>query len=434
MLSELPRLRGPDMTDPVAGVARGPWRLAIVLPYDRRHAGGVADTAIAMAARLRARGHTVHLVTGDDGEGSADPMIRPIPSWVVSVPLNGSISRIVVPTGPESDQAIDRLLARERYDALIVHEPVLPLGQALLSRSTSANVGVVHAFSEQGPPPWLDVSARRGHLDLVAMLRRRQVPLWLLRDLLTPGLDRLHALAAVSPAAAEFARSYLELPAEIVPNGVDVDAFSAAREAPLAPDPTVLFLGRPEPRKGLAVLLDAFAHLARLVPRARLEVAGAGDEIAWAPYRAQVERLGLAGRVAFLGPVSEAEKRAALGRAWVLAVPSLGGESQGKVLLEGLSAGVLVVASRIPGYAEVLTDGVNGLLAPPGNAPALAAVMRRVLVDRKLACRLATQGLETVRERYDWRVITPRIEAVVARAIAIRRQEETVTWAAGSVA
>lgn len=434
MLSELPCLRGQDMTDPVTGASRGPWRLAVVLPYDPRHAGGVADTAIAMALRLRERGHLVHLVTGGNGASVLDPLTKPIPSWVVSVPLNGSISHIVVPAGPEAEQAIDRLLARERYDALIVHEPALPLCQALLGRSTSANVGVVHAFSEQGLPPWLDGSTRRGHLDLMAILRRRQVPLWLLKDLLTPGLDRLHALAAVSPAAAEFARSYLDLPAEIVPNGIDVEAFAPARHSPRVPDPTVLFLGRPEPRKGLDVLLDSFALLARVVPRARLEVAGAGDEAGWTPYRAQVERLGLAGRVAFLGPVSDTEKRAAFGRTWVLAVPSLGGESQGKVLLEGLAAGVPVVASRIPGYAGVLTDGVDGLLVPPGDARALAAALWRALVDRELARRLAVNGLETVRGRYDWRVIVPKIEAVVERAIATQRREETVAWGAGSLA
>ena len=77
-----------------------------------------------------------------------------------------------------------------------------------------------------------------------------------------------------------------------------------------------------------------------------------------------------------LGRVSDAEKRAALERADVLAAPSLGGESFGMVLTEGFAAGTPVVASDIPGYRDVVRDGVDGLLVPRGDATALAETLR----------------------------------------------------------
>jgi phosphatidylinositol alpha-mannosyltransferase len=160
----------------------------------------------------------------------------------------------------------------------------------------------------------------------------------------------------------------------VVWNGIDVERFAAATPWPRLDDPgesdsrIVLFLGRHEERKGLAVLLDA---LALLGPRVRLWVIGEGpqsDEL----RRASAEDR----RVEWLGRVDEAEKCRRLRAADVLCVPSLHGESFGVVLAEGMAAGAVVVASDLPGYRRVARPGSGALLVPPGRVDALAAALR----------------------------------------------------------
>ena len=83
-----------------------------------------------------------------------------------------------------------------------------------------------------------------------------------------------------------------------------------------------------------------------------------------------------------LGKVSEERKLAELARADVLCAPSLGGESFGMVLTEAFAAATPVLASDIPGYRDVVRDGVDGLLVPPGDPLALAEALRALALDR----------------------------------------------------
>jgi phosphatidylinositol alpha-mannosyltransferase len=166
-------------------------------------------------------------------------------------------------------------------------------------------------------------------------------------------------------------------------NGIEVDRF--VRVEPWSKEgPTVLFVGRHEPRKGLAVLLDAM----RLLPAdVRLWVAGTGPE---------TERLrsspGADGRIEWLGRIGDREKAARLRAADVFCAPSLGGESFGVVLLEAMAAGTPVVASDLPGYRTVATDGVSAVLAPPNDARELAGAIARVLSEPGLAAALVAAG------------------------------------------
>ena len=81
-------------------------------------------------------------------------------------------------------------------------------------------------------------------------------------------------------------------------------------------------------------------------------------------------------------------------------LPSLEEGSGSLSLLEALQAGVPIVASRIDGIPEDVTDGVDGLLVEPGNVRELANAIRRLLEDRALRNRLALSGLETFRKRF----------------------------------
>ncbi len=168
---------------------------------------------------------------------------------------------------------------------------------------------------------------------------------------------------------------------EVLFNGVEVDAIR--RVAPFASAervPVIFFCGRHEERKGLSVLIDAFA---RLDVDAALWIASDGPDTA----RLVAQTAGDP-RIRWLGRISDEEKFARLRRADVFCAPSLRGESFGVVLVEAMAAGTTVVASGLDGYRNVATDGVDALLVAPGDTDALAAALTRAISDDELATRL----------------------------------------------
>ena len=170
--------------------------------------------------------------------------------------------------------------------------------------------------------------------------------------------NQLTARIAVSKAAEWTGRRWYGGSYRIVPNGVDLGPAPSTLREP-GDELRVLFVGRAEERKGLPVLLSAFEALTEHVP-SRLTVIGADpDEVArYAAYEEAASHIDVQGRV---GHEQLARELAA---ADVLCAPSLAGESFGMVLTEAFAAGTPVLASNIAGYADVVTDGVDGILVP----------------------------------------------------------------------
>jgi glycosyltransferase involved in cell wall biosynthesis len=192
-------------------------------------------------------------------------------------------------------------------------------------------------------------------------------------------------------------------PVRVIPNGCDVPA---ARDFPGLADadpPRILYAGQLYPWKGVDVLVDAVAR----VPQARLVILGGlpgerDDE----RIRARIRERGLEHRSELLGTVPQAEVAAELARASVVAVPflrSLMTERHTSPLkaFEAMAAGRPIVASDLPSSRELLEDGRDALLVPPGDAAALAAALRRVLEEPGLAERLARGAWERA-PRYSW--------------------------------
>jgi phosphatidyl-myo-inositol alpha-mannosyltransferase len=214
-------------------------------------------------------------------------------------------------------------------------------------------------------------------------------------------LNHLHVRIAVSEAAAWTGRRFFGGEYRIVPNGVEVPAelpeASGAPDAPLR----LVFVGQAVERKGLPVLLRAFEALREHLP-VELVVVGADRE--------EVDPLLLEGGegVSVLGKVSDEEKHAALASADLLVAPSLGGESFGMVLTEGFAAGTPVVASDIPGYRDVVRDGVDGVLVPRGDATALAQTLRDLAVDPERRAAMAAEARAHA-ERYAWPTVAAEV-------------------------
>jgi phosphatidylinositol alpha-mannosyltransferase len=195
--------------------------------------------------------------------------------------------------------------------------------------------------------------------------------------------QRLAVRAAVSEAARTTAVHALGGRYEVGFNGIEVDRYRAVDPWPKE-RPAILFLGRHEERKGLGVLLEAFAQMDASPGHRRPVLWIAGDGPKTASLQARYPE---STDVTWLGIISEEEKVRRLTAADVLCAPSFGGESFGIVLLEGMAARTPVVAGDIEGYRAAA--GACAVLVPPRDARALGEALRGVL-EGELA--VATDG------------------------------------------
>jgi phosphatidylinositol alpha-mannosyltransferase len=236
------------------------------------------------------------------------------------------------------------------------------------------------------------------------------------QGVLQPFLEKITGRIAVSEPARQVQVEHLGGDAVIIPNGVDVQFFAQSPRLPDYPRTggTIGFVGRyDEPRKGMPVLLDALRLMVPTRPDLQLLVAGGGDEKELrdeaGPERAHTLRM--------LGRVSDQDKAAMLRYLDIYCAPNVGGESFGIILTEAMSAGTPVVASDLDAFERVLDGGIAGVLAPVGNAPALAAALSAVLDDPGRRAVLSAQGRRVVAS-YDWPVVAATVIKVYETVIA----------------
>jgi phosphatidylinositol alpha-mannosyltransferase len=378
-------------------------RIALVSPYSWSYPGGVTRHIEALAKELRAQGHEARILTPYDPDdarsrrlhGGARPQARELPDHVVAlgrtigVPANGAVSNVALI--PSAVLALRAELRAGGYDVAHLHEPIAGSLSWDSLRSTGLPlVGTFHAYSES--------VLTNGAANFMGARRR---------------CNRLHVRIAVSRAAEWTARRFFGGRYTIVPNGVDLEVpgaddpqIPATDEGPLR----ILFVGQAVERKGLPVALHAFEALREHVP-ATLTLVGAGPD--------EVAPMLLDDRgVLALGKVSEREKRRQFARADVLCAPSLAGESFGMVLTEAFAARTPVVASDIPGYRDVVRDGRDGILVPPGDAVALAEALRGLALDRERRAQMAASARERA-ERFAWPRVAGEVMDCYERAIAV---------------
>jgi len=220
-------------------------------------------------------------------------------------------------------------------------------------------------------------------------------------------LRRIHGLIPISNRAWQAFAPYVPGRPRIIPCGVDLDRFRPGLAQPPdfpGPGPVILFLGRLDRRKGLAVLIKAMPEVLHAVPAARLLVVGQGPEEEHC--RRLARELGIVSSVVFRGRVAHDELPRYYVNCSVYCSPALGGETLGIVLLEAMAAGAPVVASDIPGYDETVRRDTDALLVRPDDPAGLAAALTRVLSNDELRNRLKAEAANRVQE-YSW----PRVAA-----------------------
>jgi glycosyltransferase involved in cell wall biosynthesis len=198
-----------------------------------------------------------------------------------------------------------------------------------------------------------------------------------------------------------------------IPGGVDLDAFHRVQSSTrscfeLQDAEVVLYVGRFAPLKNVALLIDAFAMLARRRNNARLLLVGDGPlEPA---LRKQAASLGIADRVTFTGSIPNRELAPYYSAADVFALPSKFDNSPNAVL-EAMACEVPVVATNVGGVPRYVTHDETGLLVET-DAQVMADALERVLTDAELRGKLIANGLQIVRSRFCWRRTAQRLVAL----------------------
>jgi phosphatidyl-myo-inositol alpha-mannosyltransferase len=374
-------------------------KVGIVVPYSWSFWGAVVEHAELQAAALRRLGLDVRLVMGNDPPGSftrvlhprlgrhdePPPEVIPIGRSVI-VPANGTLPNIIL--SPRSVLRIRRVLEREKFDLIHIHEPMTPTpGVATMALARCPLVATFHASGELS---WLKLAK----------------PVWGFL------LDRLDHRIAVSEPARESASRYFPGNYELIPNGVLIPD----EADPGGRGPRIVFAGRQEARKGLQVLLRAWPEIHRRTG-ARLRLIGA-DPLA---VRLLFARLRVSDEgIDVLGFLSQDDFTAELLAAKALVAPSLGGESFGMVLTRAFACATPVIASDISGYRGVM-EPEAGLLVPPGDPAALAEVVAGLLADEPRREELGRAARRIAQERYSWDQIAGRLAEIYESLAGARK-------------
>jgi phosphatidylinositol alpha-mannosyltransferase len=361
----------------------GSLRILLASPYDLTYLGGVTSHIYDLADQFAIEGHDV-TVAGPVGSG-----------WIQHgevVKLGGSFR---FPT--QSDAArinlnplvgwkVRDLLRGGDFDVMHLHEPFLGfIGASLMRQGDGVKVGTFHTWNKRTHLPYL----------VFGPLVRRWNRL-------------LHGRIAVSESARTTVNRYVPDTYHVIPNGIPFEMF--ARPAP-PPEhlrdtkPTILFVGRLEPRKGVQVLLRSFQSLKRKVPDLRLVVVGDGsmrkELTRWAKDHHLED-------VLFEGFKPRDLLPAYYHRADVFCAPSIENESFGITLLEGMAAARPVVATEGNGSQTLGEDGRTGRVVAAGDPVALTEALEQLLTDRALAERLGDAARERARD-FDWSIVASSI-------------------------
>ncbi|HVT09932.1 MAG TPA: glycosyltransferase family 4 protein [Polyangia bacterium] len=376
-------------------------KIGIVTEYYYPTLGGIQEHVHHFAQAARRLGHDVRIVTPavsdtlasvQGGPGARRDRDDGVIRLGRSIPVfsGGSIAR--VSTGPGLTAAVREVLRSERFDVVHLHSPLMPTLPLLFLRQSSAvTVGTFHSVVGRS----FLYGALRGSLQRYA--------------------DRLDAAIGVSETALVDLKRTFRAPWHVIPNGVDVATFASGRRRPELDDgrPTVLHVGRFDPRNGVDRVIRAWVRVRRGGTDARLVLVGDG------PLRPAYEALvppDLRPDAHFVGFVPGAERPSYYASADVLLCPAVGG-TFGIILLEAMAAGCAVVAADTPGFRNVMSDGQQGFMVDVAADPdcaMLAAQTTRLLQDATLRRRCAAAGRATA-ARFDWPAVAQEVIALYGR-------------------
>lgn len=367
-----------------------------ILVVEFSPAGGLYHYALQLAEGLAGAGHDVVLLTGRRPELVPDAtsglrLAAVLPTWDPT-PRRGEAT--LRRKGRRLARAVLRVLAWRAVARHVRRDPpdVIQLGnlQFLMdgwwaSRLARRRSGPAVAVIAHTPRP-LDWGSRRGALHRRAPLLHRTLgsAYRQVDAVLVLGENSRAELLSAFPGTRR---------TEVVPHGAG-GRFAGDRPAPAGDlPPRVLFFGTWARYKGIDVLLEAFGQVREQLPEAELVLAGAvAKDVDLAAVTARAQAIG--GVSVRPDYVPAPQVRQLVVDARVVTAPYLTANQSGVVHL-AQALGRPVVATRVGDLPDVVADGVNGLLVPPGDADALAAAVLRLLRDPEVATAMGEAAFRT---------------------------------------
>jgi phosphatidylinositol alpha-mannosyltransferase len=373
-------------------------RVAIVTDYYYPQLGGITEHVHGQAMHLHARGHEVTVITGNLFRPPAvvDGDYRPeehVPFEVLrlgqALRMYGNASQTLHTVDFRLLHRMKKLFRERRFDVIHTHAPYNPSFVVLVpfaAPSSTITVGTFHSVF--APGPLLDIGGR----------------------LLRASIARLDGKIVVSEACIGSLVRYFPFDYTVIPNGIDERHFSPdADPLPQYQDgkQNILFLGRFDPRNGLGTMVDAFARVRReWGPDVRLIIVGDG------PLRTMYQKrvpAAMGDSVVWAGRVNWERPRYYCS-ADIHCTPC-NRASFGMVLLEAMSCGRPVVASRISGFQLLMDHGRQGLMISPADDDVRFAEALLYLLDRPAErARMGREGRKTAVAHYSWSRVAGQLE------------------------
>lgn len=294
--------------------------------------------------------------------------------------------------------AIRRVVKAEQIETLHAHW-ILPQG-------------LVAALYKRMFNPRMKIVCTAHGSDLLAL--RSPFLRWLKRL----ALREIDRLTVVSHALEDEIRQLaVDIPVEVLPMGVDLAHFTpdhysdAIKEKHGIQGELLLFVGRLSEEKGIEYLIKAMPQVLGRFPAAKLLIVGSGP--LENKLRALVEKTGIAANVVFVGSVAHWSLAEYYATADVLIGPSLR-EGFGLVFVEAMACGCPVIASDLPGVADIIEDGKTGFCVRPRDSQAIAGKTIEVLQDRSLREQVKSQARADVATRFSARSAAARYKEILA--------------------
>jgi len=335
-------------------------------------------------------------------EGPVAPMIRDLGTEVISLGMREEAGILSAAEFTLGLLRLPRLLRGRSFDLL--HSFLFRAN--IFGRLTARRCGIART-----------VSSYRGTLE-------EPKPWMLSLDRVT--LKRADALCTLSETLAAELRDRLQAPPEkitIIPNGIDASAARRAvadcapharRRLDLSPaDMVLVAVGRLHAEKGLSFLLEAFRPFFHQHPRAVLVLAGDGPERE--RLQKQAEALRVAARVRFLGTVLSPWE--VLAAADIFVLPSVH-EGMPNALLEAMAASLPVVATAVGAVPEMVEDGRQGLIVPPGDPASLTGAIERLAWSPDLRKEMGVRALQRATDAYSLDTARGKLEDLYEKLLA----------------
>ncbi len=384
-----PPIGGDTSDDELRAVPSAQRTLRVLQVFNGEHYAGIERVQDLLASRLPAENVETGFVCVKPGCFPAERQAQTVPLWPLPMANRFDL---------RPAYRLAKLIRRGRYDLLHTHNPRAAMIAALAAWWTGVPlIHHVHGQTsvEMAGPSWTRANA------------------WLERRI----LRRCAAVVAVSPTVGRFLRGVGHLNPVVIPNGVPERTNLRPRFAPRAV-PTLGMIALLRPRKGLEPLLEAAALMKQQGQNFKLRIIGRFETSEYEQQiHALVSQLNISELIEWRGFRSPIQPE--LDELDLLIFPSVLAEGMPMVVLEAMSAGVPVVASRVAGVTDIVLNNEQGLLVEPQQPEQLARAVTRVLGDHELWRTLRENGLTHHAAKYSDTMMARQTAALYRKVLKL---------------